>query len=362
MSMRGIDVSGWQKGIDLSKIDCDFVIVKATQGTGFTSADYERQAKQAKSLGKKLGIYHYANGSGAEAEAEFFVSKVKPYVKEAILVLDWEKDQNSKFGTGIEYPLAWLNKVYELTGVRPLIYMSKSVTRQHEWGEVAKHYDLWVAQYADDNQTGYQSTPWTDKNGYGAWNSPAIFQYSSHGRLNGYNDNLDINIAYMDAEAWDKYAKGDTGAKPATKEEPKGNTTTGTTLELVYGVMTKQYGDGEARKAALGTRYNEVQGMINHIANTPAATLAEETKAGKYGNDPIRKAVLGARYNEVQAIINGNSAAKKQTRSYTVKSGDNLTKIAKAYGTTVNAIVTANKKKYPKITADFICTGWVLDV
>lgn len=49
MSMKGIDVSGWQKGIDLSKIDCDFVIVKATQGTGFTSEDYERQATQAKS-------------------------------------------------------------------------------------------------------------------------------------------------------------------------------------------------------------------------------------------------------------------------------------------------------------------------
>lgn len=77
MSMKGIDVSGWQKGIDLSKIDCDFVIVKATQGTGFTSEDYERQAKQAKSLGKKLGIYHYANGSGAKAEAEFFRKQSK---------------------------------------------------------------------------------------------------------------------------------------------------------------------------------------------------------------------------------------------------------------------------------------------
>ena len=72
MSMNGIDVSGWQKGIDLSKIDCDFVIVKATQGTGFTSADYERQAKQAKSLGKKLGIYHYANGSGDKRRGGIF--------------------------------------------------------------------------------------------------------------------------------------------------------------------------------------------------------------------------------------------------------------------------------------------------
>ena len=361
MSMKGIDVSGWQKGIDLSKIDCDFVIVKATQGTGFTSEDYERQATQAKSLGKKLGIYHYANGSGAKEEAEFFVSKVKPYLKEAILVLDWEKDQNSKFGAGIEYPLAWLNRVYELTGVRPLIYMSKSVTRQHDWTAVAKNYGLWVAQYANNNQTGYQSNPWTDKNGYGAWSSPAIFQYSSHGRLSGYNANLDINIAYMDAAAWDKYAAGEAGAKQEEKEQPNG-TPTGTTLELVYGVMTKQYGDGDARKAALGSRYDEVQNTINHICSASAETLAEETKAGKYGNGSIRKAVLGDRYNEVQKIINGGGVTKQQSRSYTVKKNDNLTKIAKTYGTTVNTIVQKNKKKYPKITANFICVGWVLEV
>lgn len=219
----------------------------------------------------------------------------------------------------------------------------------------------WVAQYANNKQTGYQSAPWTDKNDYGAWSSPAIFQYSSHGRLNGYNADLDINIAYMDAAAWDKYAAGEAGAKQEEKEQPNG-TPTGTTLELVYGVMTKQYGDGDARKAALGNRYDEVQNMINHINSASAATLAEETKAGKYGNDPIRKAVLGNRYDEVQEIINGGSVTKKQSRSYTVKKNDNLTKIAKTYGTTVNTIVQKNKKKYPKITANFICVGWVLEV
>lgn len=102
--------------------------------------------------------------------------------------------------------------------------------------------------------------------------------------------------------------------------------------------------------------------LINHICSASAATLAEETKAGNYGNGTIRKTVLGDRYDEVQKIINGGSATKKQSRSYTVKKNDNLTKIAKTYGTTVNAIVQKNKKKYPKITANFICVGWVLEV
>ena len=37
MGLNGIDISGWQEGIDLSAIAADFVIMKATQGTGFIS-------------------------------------------------------------------------------------------------------------------------------------------------------------------------------------------------------------------------------------------------------------------------------------------------------------------------------------
>ena len=102
--------------------------------------------------------------------------------------------------------------------------------------------------------------------------------------------------------------------------------------------------------------------MAEQYVAASAETLAEETKAGKYGNGSIRKAVLGDRYNEVQKIINGGGVTKQQSRSYTVKKNDNLTKIAKTYGTTVNTIVQKNKKKYPKITANFICVGWVLEV
>lgn len=41
----------------------------------------------------------------------------------------------------------------------------------------------------------------------GAFKSYAIHQYSSAGRLTGFRGNLDLNIAYMTADACDKYAK-----------------------------------------------------------------------------------------------------------------------------------------------------------
>ena len=43
MGLNGIDISGWQEGIDLSAVAADFVIMKATQGTGFVSKDFVRQ-------------------------------------------------------------------------------------------------------------------------------------------------------------------------------------------------------------------------------------------------------------------------------------------------------------------------------
>jgi hypothetical protein len=94
--------------------------------------------------------------------------------------------------------------VYELTGVRPLIYMSQSVTNRCNWSEVAKNYGLWVAQYVVESRNGY-------KQDYahgvtGAWAGPAIFQYTSGGYLTGWNNRLDLNVAYMTKEAWNKYA------------------------------------------------------------------------------------------------------------------------------------------------------------
>ena len=37
--LNGIDVSNWQKGINLAAVPADFVICKATQGTTYVSKD-----------------------------------------------------------------------------------------------------------------------------------------------------------------------------------------------------------------------------------------------------------------------------------------------------------------------------------
>lgn len=204
--MNGIDISRWQPNIDLSVVPCDFVIVKATQGTKYVSPTFIKQITQAESLGKLIGVYHYASEGGAMAEADHFLSTVKDYIGKAILVLDWEGEQNPNFKNP-EYAMAFLDYVKQRTDIKPFIYMSKSVCRQYKsvWNP---DYPLWCAQYKSHALTGYQDNPWTDSKGFGPWAGCQILQYSSKGRLAGYPSDLDLDKAYITAEQWIEYAQG----------------------------------------------------------------------------------------------------------------------------------------------------------
>lgn len=204
--MNGIDISKWNP-IDISKVPCDFVIIKATQGTSYVSPKYKEQITQAYNLGKLLGVYHYASAGGAIAEAEHFLQTVSDYIGKAVLVLDWEGDQNANFKHP-DYALAWLKYVKEKTGITPFIYMSKSVCREYakQWDS---SYPLWCAQYKNQQPTGYQDNPWTDTKGFGPWDGCKILQYSSKGILPGYNGNLDLDKSYMDRSEWLRWASGD---------------------------------------------------------------------------------------------------------------------------------------------------------
>ena len=209
-TLNGIDISSWQAGIDIKNVDADFVIVKATGGTRYDNPYFAQMANATLKSGKLLGAYHFACEAScpgsAKVEADHFVKVVGPYVGRAVLVLDWEADALLR---GTKWAKTFLDRVYSNTGVRPLIYMSKSPTNTSNWSSVAKDYKLWVAQYANMVKTGYQTNPWTDSTGYGAWKAPTIFQYSSTGRVSGYKGDLDLNVFYGKAADWKALAKSD---------------------------------------------------------------------------------------------------------------------------------------------------------
>ena len=271
MSMKGIDISHWQDGINLSVVPCDFVIIKATQGTRFVDPCFHKFSTQAKAAGKKLGVYHYYGSGEPEEQAEHFLKTVRACIGEAILVLDWESDQNPSFRKGPALPKRFLDYIYEKTGVRPLIYMSKSVCREYNWTEVVNgNYGLWMAQYANKKPTGYQDKPWTDNKGLGAFKSYAIHQYTSNGCLDGYNSGLDLDVAYMTPEAWDKYAKAKIApVQPILRKGCRGESVKELQERLNYlgyscGVVDGIFGDDtkDAVKAFQAERGLAVDGVV----------------------------------------------------------------------------------------------------
>lgn len=87
--------------------------------------------------------------------------------------------------------------------------------------------------------------------------------------------------------------------------------------QLADMVIAGEFGNGDARKAALGSRYNAVQAIVNQKLNgsysAPAPAkksveeIAKEVIAGKWGNGTDRMHKLeaaGYNYNEVQTKVN----------------------------------------------------------
>lgn len=216
MALNGIDISWYQRGINIAAVPADFVIVKATEGAWYKNPCFRTQADATLNSGKLLGVYHYISGGNAKAEAQYFVNAAKPYIGRAVLALDFESGSNSAYkDTG--YLQVCATEIYALTGVRPLLYGS-----QCDYGRLAQvskatNCGLWIAQYANNNHTGYQNKPWNED----AYDC-AMRQYSSAGSLPNYGGNLDLNKFYGGRTAWNKYAQSDHATPPpAPKPAPK---------------------------------------------------------------------------------------------------------------------------------------------
>lgn len=223
MALQGIDISSWQSGINLAKVKADFVIVKATEGSKPMNNYFTEQIKGAKTSGKLIGAYHYANGLDYKKEADAFIKVVKPYIGECLLALDWEAQGNKYYNRAGD--IAWcknfLDYVYKQTGVRPLLYCTRDI--QRKFGNIG-NYGYWIAAYASSEATGYQDHP-----AYESTYPCAIRQYASTGRLSGYSGNLDLNKFYGDRDAWLKYCRSAKKADTTKKTTSASKVTTNTT-------------------------------------------------------------------------------------------------------------------------------------
>lgn len=293
--MRGVDVSNWQCDVDTYALDADFVVAGATWGVGGfnnmcltdgvnQAANY--QLGRATDSGKSIGVYHYAMGHDANAEADFFIGNVRGYVGDAVLVLDWESQDNPSFGDGA-WVETWVRRVHDRTRVWPVVYVQASALGQLT-SFVREHCGVWVAQYASMAVTGYQETPWL----YGAYGE-VMRQYTSNGYVSGYAGRLDLNYFRGERWQWDAYARGD-GANVSAPETNAGGDVSRSACVVVA--------SGDTLSGIAGrTGLLPWQSWHGYVSGNPAVIYPGETVC--YGGAAVTQSAAVRTY----AVVSGDS-------------------------------------------------------
>lgn len=323
-----IDVSHHNGTIDWEKVKAagvDGAILRCGYGDNIASQDdkqWKRNADECTRLGIPFGVYLYSYAKStdqAKSEAEHVLRLIKGYKLSYPVYYDLE-EHGTESGA-VERAKIFCEAI-KAAGYMPGVYANKNWWDNYLKGLTG--YTRWVARYNDT--LGVDNVD--------------MWQYTSDGSVSGISGRVDMNHCYRD---FPKEITGGTGSGNGGGNAQKPAAPSGSTLDLAVGVMQGKYGNGDARKKVLGSRYDETQDLINHIRTASASTLAKEVKAGKYGNGEIRKIVLGSRYNEVQKIVNnGGTSYYKKFNSASIVDGlksigvdssfANRKKIAKANG------------------------------
>ena len=286
MAKKGIDVSYHQGTIDWKKVKnagIEFAIIRIGYGMYGHQKDkqFENNYKNARAAGIPVGVYHYS-----------YAKTVKEAEKEAALVLKWLNNRDLDLPVYFDIE----DKSQQNLGKDTLNNMCKAFCNAIEaggyWAGIYSN-KYWATSLIDGPTLGKRYTYWVAQyNSKCTYTGPyAMWQYSSSGSVNGIGGRVDMNYLYAEL-----------GGKKS----------------------------GSSSSGGSNKKSNE--------------TIANEVIAGKWGNGNARKTALtnaGYDYNAVQAIVNQKLGASK-TVTYTVKSGDTLSAIAKKYGTTYQKIASDN--------------------
>jgi len=299
--MFGIDVSE-HNGIinwELVKDNINFVILRlgwiGNKNNHTLDKQFERNYNECKRLGIPVGIYVYNYCNSEETVKSGAEWTMKMLQGKNIeLPVYIDMEDNSIANCGRD----------KLTNI--CIAFNSIIEQNGLWAGVYAN-ENWFNNYLNKEEIKRRYTTWiaSYKSGTDCYKGEYdIWQNSSKGQVNGINGNVDTNYMYRDLIA-------EIGNKSVSQPTKSVN-------EIVAEVLAGKWGNGENRKNRL--------------------------KQAGYNYETIQSAV--------------NNAVKPKQITYTVKSGDTLSGIAKKYNTTYQAIANKNGIKNP----NFIKVGQVLKI
>lgn len=293
----GIDISVWQRGMDLNKAKAEgakFVIIRGMYGNA-KDTEFENNYNKTKNAGLNVGVYQWGravNTAQAREEAQILIdSCLKGKQFEYPIYYDVEDSLLINLGVDqlTEVIKAWAETL-ENSGYFAGIYMNQSAFNNEVRGsELAKRYSQWRAAWTTEG----------NKPECQLWQFGGETNLIRSNRVAGYV--CDQDYAYEDFPTIIKNA----GLNGFGKGSPKKKTID----QLAHEVLDGKWG-----------------------TKTTAPTRKELLTDAGYDYEAVQK-----RVNE---IINQN-----QVTYHVVKRGDTLEGLSKKYGTPVNTLVNWNNIK-----------------
>lgn len=212
---NGIDISEFQGTVDFSKLNTDFVILRAGYGKVHTQIDeyFEHNYERCKHYRIPCGAYWYSYATTteeAELEAEMCLRALRYKQFEYPIYYDVEESKQFALGKSAVSDIikAFLRKV-EAAGYFVGLYMSASQLTNYVTDDIKQRYAVWVAHY------GVQKPAYSGN--YEMW------QKSSKGKMDGIQGNVDINECYFEYPLLIKAAglngfKAESSPAPAQKK------------------------------------------------------------------------------------------------------------------------------------------------
>lgn len=346
---------------------------------------YKTQVASAIAQGKRAHTYiwydTYGNMDIAKQTMDYFLPKIQT-PKGSIVALDFEHGASSDRNANTETILYGMRRIRQ-AGYTPMYYSYKPFTLKYvDYKRIIKEFpnSLWIAGYPS-----YNVTPKPLYNYFPSMDGVAIWQFTSTYIAGGLDGNVDLTGITDNGYTNSDKPQTDTPAINAgeeTSEIPKSQIKVGDTVKVNF--SANQWATGEAiPQWVKGESYKvqQIDGNKILLANIlswidksnvellpDSTTVVEQpsvvqTHVVQYGENLSSIATKYRTTYQALASLNGLSNPNviyagqvlkvnekvSTTRTYTVRSGDNLSSIASRLGTTHQTLAQCNGLSNPNL-------------
>jgi lysozyme len=196
MTVYGVDVSKYQKGLDLASVKKQgyvFVAAKCTEGRGYADPQYPVFLAAAKKADLLFAAYHFLRSdSPASVQAANLAAHIRD--KSIPVMIDCEPSGSSK--PKISHVLAFIAECKKRGLKVTLLYYPSFWWSSSGRPKLPSSVGLWQARYPKSTFTfasvlypGDKGNGWASQGGQ----TPDIWQFASSGKISGYGAKVDVN-------------------------------------------------------------------------------------------------------------------------------------------------------------------------